>query len=385
MLAFGVLRTGASAGNLTLAGKERWLAIASTQDPDTAIGIAGLYASERAKVASTQSGWFAVILGPYGEASVQAVLKAHPGVGEIPADSFLSRGEKYLETVWEEKPLEEARVLVAYEAGKPAQFSVGELTIGVSMGGDAAKPGPTHAVGTVEGQTVFSFSTPDEYSSFGAEAGLLKLDPKTEAPQVVFTRFTGGAHCCTQTWIASQAKGAVGWTLVDTGVLDGGGFSYEDSDGDGAHELMQVDNDFLYAFDSYAGSIAPIRIKQLRGNALVDVSDMAAFRPLLKRDLARMEFMAKLDADLWHANGFLAGWVAAKMRLGGGADAWLTALENLDKESDFGPQICKKKGKPIAECDFDDLERVPIAKALAAFFNERDYGELPPAAQAHLR
>lgn len=379
-----LVATSVFAGSMGLPEGERWLTIASSKDKDTAIGIAGLYSQERAKVVSTQSGWYAVILGPYREDTVAAVQKAHPDIGDIPKDSLLARGDKYIDSVWEEKPWDEARPLAAYELKKPVQFASGDITFSVSMEGDEDNPGPSTATAKRGDETLFSFTTPTEYSMFGSDAGLLKLDPATAAPQLVFTRFTGGAHCCTQTWIATAPEGGSGWTLIDAGVLDGGGYSFEDIDGDGTLELVNVDNSFLYAFDSYAGSFAPIRVNRLRGNTLKDISGEDEARPQLKRDLARMEFAAKLNRDLWKENGFLAGWVAAKQRLGQGEDAWQTALENLNPESDFGPQTCKT-GKPIEDCPFEDLERVPVAKALAQFLAERDYGELPPKAQALLK
>ena len=372
-----------SAGSMALTDGQHWLTVASTKDKDSAIGIAGWYASERAKVVNTQSGWYAVILGPYSEPDIAAVQRAHPNIGDIPKDALLSRGDKYIDAVWEEKPGEEARPLATYEVKKPAQFSDGKLSFTVSMSGTEDDPGSTVASGTLDGTAIFTFTTPNEFSMFGSDAGLLKLDPNTATPQLVFTRFTGGAHCCTQTWIATSPDESAGWTLVDTGSLDGGGYSFEDADGDRALELINVDNSFLYAFDSYAGSFAPVRINQLRGGALKDVSNENVFRPQLKRDLARMEFAASLDATLWKSNGFLAGWVAAKQRLGQGEDAWGTALENLDRNSDFGPQLCKT-GKPIDQCDFEDMERIPVARALAEFLSERDYGELPPRARALL-
>lgn len=374
----------AHAGSMALQGNERWLTVASSKDKDTAIAIAGVYAAERARVVSSQSGWFAVVMGPYTEATVEAVLAAHPDIGTVPKDARLSRGENYIDTVHQEHSWEEQRVLAAYEVGKPVQFSVNDLSATVFMTGDPDNPGPTTASATRNGKLLFSFTTPTDYSQFGSDAGLLKLDPTSDSPQLVFTRFTGGAHCCTVTWIATAPPDAMGWTLLDTGALDGGGYAYEDADGDGALELMSVDNDFLYAFDSYAGSFAPIRIHQLRGNVLRDISNEPEMAHLLRRDLARMEFEAKLDPGMWRSNGFLAGWVAAKQRLGQGEDAWQTALENLETSSDFGPQICKT-GKPLEDCAFEDLERVPIAKALAQFLAERDYGELPPAARALLK
>lgn len=373
----------APAGSLALAGKERWLTIASTKDKDTAIAIAGLYSTERARVVTTQSGFFAIVLGPYKEGSVEAIKKAHQDIGELPKDALLSRGDQYIDTIYEEHPWEEQRVLATYEVNKPVQFSGDGITYVVSMKGDEDNPGPTTATAEKDGKLLFSFTTPTDYSMFGSDAGLLKLDPTANGPQLVFTRFTGGAHCCTQTWIATSPQGGSGWTLVDAGVFDGGGYSYEDADGDGTMELFRVDNDFLYAFDSYAGSVAPIRISHLRGNRLADISNDPAMHSRLVRDLAAMEFSAKVDPSLWSTNGFLAGWVAAKQRLGQGEEAWQTALENLDPKSDFGPQICTS-GQDLENCPAENLEAVPVAKALAQFLSERDYGDLPAVARALL-
>ena len=372
------------AASLALDGKDRWLTIASTKDLDTAMAIAGVYSSERAKVVSSQSGWYAVVLGPYREGSISAITKAHPGIGTIPEDAILSRGENYLEVISEEKPWEEQRPLASYAAQKPAQFSDGVVTYSVTMNGSDDDPGPTIATAKEGDKMLFSFTTPNEYSMFGSDAGLLKLDPGAKSSQLVFTRFTGGAHCCTQTWIATSPEDGAGWSLVDAGVFDGGAYFYEDVDNDGFLEMELVDNNFLYAFDSYAGSLAPLRIYQLRGSKLLDVSNAPAMRSRLKRDLASMEYQAKLEPGLWKSNGFLAGWVAAKQRLGEGEDAWQTALENLEPNTDFGPDICKS-GKPVEDCAFKDLEKVPVAKALAQFLSERDYGELPPVARALLQ
>ncbi|MBL8791941.1 MAG: hypothetical protein JNM45_15730 [Rhizobiales bacterium] len=372
------------AASLALTGKDRWLTVASTKDLETARAIAEVYSSERAKVVSSQSGWYAIILGPYREGSVAAITKAHAGIGTLPQDAHLSRGDRFLEVIFEEKPWEEQRPLSTYEAKKPARFSDGSITYTVEMGGSDEQPGPTVASAKEGDKMLFSFTTPNDYSMFGSDAGLLKLDPGAKGPQLVFTRFTGGAHCCTQTWIATSPEGGAGWSLVDAGVFDGGAYYYEDVDGDGFLEMLLVDNDFLYAFDSYAGSFAPIRIFQLRGSKLLDVSNAPAMRGRLKRDLAAMEFQAKLDPGLWKSNGFLSGWVAAKERLGEGEDAWQTVLENIDPNTDFGPDVCKT-GKPLDECPYEDLEKVPVGKALARFLSERDYGELPPMARALLK
>jgi serine protease Do len=75
------------------------------------------------------------------------------------------------------------------------------------------------------------------------------------------TSFTGGAHCCTETQIAtSDSDGR--WSVLKADRLDGDGYQFEDLDEDGVSELVSVDNSFLYDFDAYAMSYAPVRHTQ---------------------------------------------------------------------------------------------------------------------------
>ncbi len=231
---------------------------------------------------------------------------------------------------------------------------------------------------------MFSYKTPADFDHMGANAGLLKLDPSAEGPQVVVTRYSGGAHCCTSTWIVTKPRGSAAWTIVDAGSVDGGGYGFEDLNGDGSLEMTGVDNAFLYAFDSYAGSMAPQKIYQLRGGALKDVTNDPGFLPQAKQDLASIEFNAKLGNDLWHANGFLAAWVAKKIQLGEGDAAWSKAITLYDRKSEFGPQVCAT-GQEIADCPADKLKAVPFPKALAQFLRDNGYGPLPAAAQRTLQ
>ncbi len=74
-------------------------------------------------------------------------------------------------------------------------------------------------------------------------------------PEVIFSTYSGGAHCCTNfsiyTWYKNQ------FIETETGYLDGGGGEFKDLNGDGKIEFLTVDNAFLYRFSSYAGSFPP--------------------------------------------------------------------------------------------------------------------------------
>ena len=222
------------AGSQSLTGNKRWLAVASTQDLDTAKGIASTYAWQGAKIMSARDGWYAVVLGPYEATSMAELKRKVQDLPDVPADALLSRGDKYIGLVAEIKKQEEDGPLSDYDIGKPAKFSLGNLSIDVTMEGDGDDPGATVVTGLENGKTAFSFKTTDDFDHMGAKAGMLKLDPGSETPQLVFTRYSGGAHCCTSTWIVTKPKGAAAWTMVDAGTIDGGGYGYEDLDGDGS-------------------------------------------------------------------------------------------------------------------------------------------------------
>ena len=386
----------AQAENLVLSGKMRWLTIASTKDKNVAIGIAraSSYMSDKVKVVTSKSGFYGVILGPYAASSIQALKKADVDskLSELPADALLSRGDNYLETVWEAKSTSLSPV--AYSINKSAEFSSGNLSVivkGQKLGTDKAFT----IVDGKDGAGTFHFDIEkdlpqDEMASaeeflglVDHQAALAKLVPSAPNKQVVVTSYTGGAHCCTRTWILSRDTEQGAWSKTDSEVLDGDGYWYEDVDGDGTLELLSVDNHFLYAFDSYAGSLAPIKIFKFQNGKLDEVSGEPAMHSRLEQDLAGMEFSAKVRPDSWKQNGFLAGWVAAKIRLGQGIDAWNTVVQNIDKNSDFGPQECTT-GQNLDDCPDGKSKPIPILKALAGFLKENGYTPLPDAAEALL-
>jgi hypothetical protein len=236
-----------------------------------------------------------------------------------------------------------------------------------------------HIQGRALGAALFDLSSaPGPASDFGSSAYLVRLDTSTRYPQVVATQYSGGAHCCTSTTIATEGSGGH-WSLVEGQELDGdGGYRFEDIDNDGAAELIAADNTFLYAFDSYAGSFAPTKIYRLVGNTLNDVTNLPTFHRRLVQDLAALEFLAREDPNLWHANGFLGAWVASKARLGQIADAWDTMIPLYDRNSDFGEMVCSRGG-PIGKCPGADMRTLPFPLSLARHLAKNGYGPLPPS------
>ena len=382
----------AQAESLALTGKMHWLTLASTKDKDIAIGIArrSSLMAKTVKVVSSQNGYYAIILGPYAANSINAVKKADTEgqLGDLPKDALLSSGDKYIETVWDSKsghiePL-------AYSIQKAAEFNSGSLTVKI-QGQKLDKENAYTSVDGKDDKGPFHFDigkdlpkddlgNAEEFMGLiFNQAELVKLVANSPSPQVVVKNNSGGAHCCTKTTIFSRDMAQSTWSEVEGKPLDGDGYWFEDLDGDGIMELLSIDNNFLYAFDSYAGSVAPIQIAKLQNGKIEDVSTTPAMHARLVQDLAGIEFEAKIRPEIWKENGFLAGWVASKIRLGDGEAAWAKVAHNMKEDTGFGPQVCTS-GQKIDDCPSDNLKPIPVLKGLAVFLKENGYAPLPAAA-----
>ena len=148
----------------------------------------------------------------------------------------------------------------------------------VSVGGREV----LEAVGIASG---FSFPT--------TEASIADIDPNNTRPEVYFTSYSGGAHCCTQVIVATQVGPE--WTAVEVGFFDGDGQFLRDLDGDGHAEIAMPDNRFLYQFDGYATSFAPLQILTVRRGKVVDASTEIQFLPAHREWLADMEDWSRPD------------------------------------------------------------------------------------------
>jgi hypothetical protein len=269
---------------------------------------------------------------------------------------------------------------VKYDGKHNAMLHYGDLTVTIAgeRGADATSRIPVFT-GRVHDRVVFSVRLEDaEAEEPNATAEVMRLDLGTPVPQVVMTAFTFGAHCCTITRIAT-VTGSGEWRVLDAGQLDGEGYQFVDIDEDGAKELVNYDNSFLYAFESYAGSFAPSRITKLAGSDLNDVTHEPKYRAFLRRRLQDMEVEAKNNPDLWHSNGFLGGWVAAKSLVGEADDAWKRMLASYDRNSDWSLDECTT-GQELDQCPTNKVRQQTFPEALKKMLESNDY-PLPKAAR----
>jgi hypothetical protein len=274
------------------------------------------------------------------------------------------------------RPAERNLPAVKYDGKQSATLRYGELTVTLDSepGSEADSRVPVFT-GRYRDQVVFSLRIEDaEAGPPHTEARVLRLDPKTPLPQVVMTAFTGGAHCCMLTRIAT-AQTPDQWRVLDAGELDGNGYRFIDVDNDGAMELISVDNAFLYAFDSYAASNAPTRIAKLDGSDINDVTDEPRYRGFLRREVEEMEAYARKDPKLWHSNGFLGGWVAAKSLIGQFDNAWRRMLSSYDRNSDWPLEECTT-GEEIDKCPKDKVRQRTFPEALNKLLVDNNYPTL---------
>ncbi len=209
-------------------------------------------------------------------------------------------------------------------------------------------------------------------SGFGfptTEASIAEIDPNNTRPEVYFTSYSGGAHCCSQVIVATQVGSR--WQAVDVGAFDGDGDFLEDLDGDGHAEIVTIDNRFLYQFDGYAASIGPLQVLTVRRGAAVDVSTEMQYLAAHRAWLARLE-EDWTGPERWTSPGFLAGWVAARQRVGEGRAAWDELNANWDHAADAGEEVCRID-KPVEECPRRQKAVLKFPDRLKLFLEQNGY------------
>ncbi|MBV1708065.1 MAG: hypothetical protein KGQ37_12770 [Hyphomicrobiales bacterium] len=172
-------------------------------------------------------------------------------------------------------------------------------------------------------------------ASFGVNYGVLRLDPAHSSKDVLISGYTGGAHCCSVTKVASLIAGA--WKIVDVPETDGMALDHAplDLNHDGTPDFRFIDDAFLYMFTDYADSVAPSRFYRINDGAMVDESGDAAFRPLYHEEMLR--FMPSCRAG---HHGGCAAYVAAAARAGEFDGAWRFMLAHFNRTSTWDILDC---------------------------------------------
>ncbi|MGD9868584.1 MAG: hypothetical protein AB7U38_11355 [Hyphomicrobiales bacterium] len=255
----------------------------------------------------------------------------------------------------------------------PWRMGVGPMTVEIAMrkrkDGKETAQTPVLTL-TVAGKVAGRITGEETYYDFPAFAAqIVEMDPSNPYPEVLFSSYTGGAHCCSVTSILTSTQDGRGWRVVEAGTFDGSPIRAEDADHDGRFEIAEWDNRFLYAFGCYACSNAPLKIERLADTRMVDVSRDPAFRERQRQHLKSMVQRATADMDV---NSYLGGYVAQKILLGEGEEAIALMREHHDSSGGFDYESCTVSLDRDGNCK-GEMQKLDFPEALMRFLKENGY------------
>jgi hypothetical protein len=243
----------------------------------------------------------------------------------------------------------------------PRTFRSGDVTVRAAVSGKTGDSPPVFTI-SAPGIAPIRISNDDAIAHYASTIAIGPL-VRGQPASVIVQTYSGGAHCCMH--VAVALREGKTFKLVDLGDWDGDGLTWPtDITGDGVADFQFVDNSFLYAFGSYAGSYPPPLIINIRDARPIDVSHEAAFRPLFEKDLvgARKACLAKDEPNA----GACAAWAADAARLGQFDAVWPQVMKVYDNRVAEWPGSCKESPPPTP-CYTD------YPTALRAFLIDRGY------------
>lgn len=252
--------------------------------------------------------------------------------------------------------------------GDPKTYTVGDYTL--TFHAEKAPDNQSIAVMrvTAPGAAPGVLRAEPGYDTTLAYFGVARVDPKNPAPQVLMSTYTGGAHCCDSLKLLERA--GRGWKVVDLGRWDGDILEQmpRDVDGDGIVDFALNDNDFLYAFSSYAGSWPPPLFLNVIGGKIVNVSKAPRYIPFYVKEMQA----AKAECAR-SENGGCAGYVADAARAGRFNEAWAFMLAHYEhRRYDYYPTRCK--GHFVdGKCKDTELKPRDFPEALSWFLHDHGY------------
>ncbi|WP_046867656.1 hypothetical protein [Microvirga massiliensis] len=174
------------AGPFSLSDDSRWIALASRQNLDEAIGVARAYRWQfpAIRVMQATNGWYAVVAGPERIPNARAFKDNLLRTGGVPKDLLFSKGDAYVSEVWKPSPvvtLGEAK----FEGKGPATLRVGDLSVSVTSVPEKDGSGRIPvATGYQSGKLAFTIRL-DENSSSEAHAQVtaIRLAPVAVNPR----------------------------------------------------------------------------------------------------------------------------------------------------------------------------------------------------------
>ena len=163
---------------------------------------------------------------------------------------------------------------------------------------------------------------------------IVELDVDNKKPEVLLSRFTGyGPDCCALVTIFRENDEGK-WKAIDAGNFNEDIFAATKPVPEYAYMLTTYDNRFLYRFPGYMSSPPPRQFFALRGDQIIDVSDLPHLRPIFEKDA--QSWAQDLADSSSPSNGMLAAYAATHARAGRIEDVWPVILEKYDRGSQVG-------------------------------------------------
>lgn len=194
-------------------------------------------------------------------------------------------------------------------------------------------------------------------------------------PTVAFYQsYSGGMHCCQELRVVVPAPD--GPKVVELGSYDGSPIAWpKDIDGDGNLDFVVADDRFLYAFESYAGSVAPPLVLNVIDGKKVDISGEPRFRPVFEKAAGTYRAACIKEA---YPNGACAAYAAAAARIGQLDAAWAVILKEYQKDRRTWPEGCRQPRDAEHNCpEGQEIDYPDYPTALRAYL--RELGYTPPA------
>jgi hypothetical protein len=194
-------------------------------------------------------------------------------------------------------------VTLTYDTG-PSPYDVSNTRIAIARG---AVPVFNQAVADPCKQCAV---VPAGLNGSGGSLTIRDLDGDGE-PEVLFDIYTGGAHCCSYTWIyrytGSTYSGVVA-TWGDTG------YSIVQLPGHAGPLLRTYDDRFAYEFTDFADSAFPPTIFSYNAGHLLDIT--RSFPSVIKADATRQLRLYKRAHRRRDIRGVVAAYAADEYLLG---------------------------------------------------------------------
>jgi uncharacterized protein YecT (DUF1311 family) len=257
--------------------------------------------------------------------------------------------------------------IVSWDSTKdPVQksYQYGDLTLTLSS--RSMSDGKTVPILTITSATTVAVEVlgAARMGDAAAEIGVFQLESPGSVPQIYFSSFTGGAHCCTEGKLVIRS--GVTFSTVQLGAWDYG-IKFEDLNADGVFEIIVSDERFLYAFAPYAGSVAPPKILKYQAGEITDVS--TAFPSLF-----RVAMESARQGCLNRENGACAAYVANAARVEQFQSAWDTMLSHYNPDDDWQYPIGCSVETSGGQCPVgSEIRYSNYPDALLAFLTEAGY------------